>query len=683
MAQTYAADFVVSHFAGQASSLRHRLTNICLGKKAFVTGVIVLAVFKLWLVHEEEIYGSANFFDQLNYLRAAEHWYWGAEYSWTSFVRAPGYPLWIALVHTSGLPLRTAQELLFLGGYAVLIAALRAAGVSRPVALLIYTAAILHPASFQLHNQVLTDNMYAAILPMALAGLIFVFLKSRLRDALWTGVVLGVLWNVREESILICVLLAVFLALFFLRSFLRTRSWKATTRAIRKPALALFGILAFLVLAVDYANYCVFAAFAKSEFSAPSFQAAYKALLRIRPNKVVRFVPVSKETRARAYEVSPTFATLKPELEGKTGQDWEYEGRANLGVDNEIAGGWFFWALRDAANKTGVHKTASEAASFYWKMAGEINRACDEKRLPARTVIFSLLDPATLTSLEFFPRALRRISRPFVSRYPRSLQHEDFVLRKWERQLFDKMTSRRAAYSRVGILQVAGWAHRSGDPVKLVGLCDDDGNIEAASNRFSPRPDSMKYFSDDSLVPPNSQFGLSMDVFRTGDPSPKLIFITESGAEFTGSLAELSSVKSPTSIAAAAGAPLMCFIDSQGIIRPPESLAVALEELISKYHRSLVRALVYGGVLATLGLIICFRRTGLGHPIYGVLLLLAVTVASRAGLFVFLDATSWPAHEPRYLFPIMPLFTCFLILLIRQSAQVAYKTTIAKLRPRS
>jgi hypothetical protein len=673
----------MSHFAGQAVSFRHRLKNICLGKKAFITGVIVLAVFKLWLVHEEEIYGSANFFDQLNYLRAAESWYWGAEYSWTSFIRAPGYPLWIALVHTTGLPLRTAQELLFLGGYAVLIAALRAAGVSRPAALLIYAAAILHPASFQLHNQVLTDNLYAAILPMALAGLIFIFLRSRVLDALWTGVVLGLLWNIREETILICVLLAVFLALFFWRNFLGTRSWKASTWAIRKPALALFGVLAFLVLAVDYANYRVFDAFAKSEFSAPSFKAAYKALLRIRPDKVIRFVPVSRETRARAYEVSPTFARLKPELEGKTGQDWEYEGRANLGIDNEIAGGWFFWALRDAANKTGVHETASEAASFYWKVAEEINRACDEKRLPTRTVIFSLLDPATLSSLELFPRALRRISRPFVSRYPRSLQHEDFVLRKWERRLYDEMASRRAAYSRLGILQVAGWAHRSGDPVKFVGLCDDDGNMEAASNRFSPRPDSMKYFPDDSLVPPNSQFGLSMDLFRTGDPSPKLIFITESGAKFTGSLVELSNLKSPASITGAGGVPLMCFIDSQGIIRPPKSVAVALEEFVSDYYRSLVRALVYAGVLATLVSIICFRRTGLEHPICGVLLLLAVTVASRVGLFVFLDATSFPANEPRYLFPIMPLFTCFLILLIRQSAQVAYETTIAKNARRS
>jgi hypothetical protein len=81
-------------------------------------------------------------------------------------------------------------------------------------------------------------------------------------------------------------------------------------------------------------------------------------------------------------------------------------------------------------------------------------------------------------------------------------------------------------------------------------------------------------------------------------------------------------------------------------------------------------------------LIICFRTAGFGHPVYGVLLLLAVAVTLRVGLFIFLDATAFPTNEPRYLFPVMPLFTCFLILLIWQSAKVLRSTAITKL-PRS
>jgi hypothetical protein len=166
-------------------------------------------------------------------------------------------------------------------------------------------------------------------------------------------------------------------------------------------------------------------------------------------------------------------------------------------------------------------------------------------------------------------------------------------------------------------------------------------------------------------------------LFRTDNPSPTLIFITESGAHFTGTLADISSGKLPTSTSVVAGAPLTCSMDTVRIIAPPKSLAAGIEELIDKYYRRLVRAFNYAGILATLVLLIRFRKAGLGRPIYGVLLLLAVAVASRFGLFVFLDATSWPAAEPRYLFPVMPLFTCFLILLIGQSVQVASKTMAA------
>ena len=37
-------------------------------------GLLVLSLCKLWLVHTEEIYGSATEHDALWFLRAAQHW---------------------------------------------------------------------------------------------------------------------------------------------------------------------------------------------------------------------------------------------------------------------------------------------------------------------------------------------------------------------------------------------------------------------------------------------------------------------------------------------------------------------------------------------------------------------------------------------------------------------------------
>ena len=98
-------------------------------RHGLAVGLFLLAVFKLWLVHTEDIYGSATEYDALWFVHAAKHWYWGSEYSWTAFVRPPAYPLFIAFVHLLDIPLRIGIELTQMLGYLALVAGLRKAGL--------------------------------------------------------------------------------------------------------------------------------------------------------------------------------------------------------------------------------------------------------------------------------------------------------------------------------------------------------------------------------------------------------------------------------------------------------------------------------------------------------------------------------------------------------------------------
>src|SRR3954468_13282779 len=93
-------------------------------KYGLFLGLLILGLFKLWVVHTEEIYGSSTEYDALWYVGSAKHWYWGAPYSWTAFVRPCAYPLFIALLHFLGVPLRFGIELVQMVGYTVLIVAL-------------------------------------------------------------------------------------------------------------------------------------------------------------------------------------------------------------------------------------------------------------------------------------------------------------------------------------------------------------------------------------------------------------------------------------------------------------------------------------------------------------------------------------------------------------------------------
>jgi hypothetical protein len=159
--------------------------------------------FKLWLVHDEEIVGSATQFDALWYVRSASHWYWGTPYGWVSFIRPCAYPLWIALVHLLHLPLRLAIELLQLGGALVLTIALRRLGVSRPLALLSFALIALHPAGYQLNDYSMSDTFYAGGLWYVLGGLLLTMASGRWWLAMLTGLAIAILWNTREEGLLL------------------------------------------------------------------------------------------------------------------------------------------------------------------------------------------------------------------------------------------------------------------------------------------------------------------------------------------------------------------------------------------------------------------------------------------------------------------------------------------------
>ncbi|HEV2805349.1 MAG TPA: hypothetical protein VGW57_10520 [Chthoniobacterales bacterium] len=532
---------------------RGAMLKVVWQRYGLAVGLLVLVGFKFWLVHTEDIYGSATEYDALWYVNAAKNWFWWSPYSWTAFARPPAYALFVAVAHLCSVPLRIAIELLQIGAYVVLVFAFRKAGVARSVCLLAFAVMVLHPASFLFDNHTMSDSFYAGVLPLALGGLLLTLLTGKSRHALWTGAILGVLWNTREESILIPAMLGVFFAVALFRQHSAAGSWKAAARYWIKPAASMLAPLALLVLAVDIANYRVFHGFSKSELTSPSFQAAYKALLRIRPSRPQRFISVSTEALEIAYTVSPTFARLKPQLEGDLGRAWQVPAFASLGV-HEIAAPWFFWALRNAAAQSGnIHDSAANAERFYRDAAAEINRACDEGRVPTRFVLSTFVDPGALPSLRDLPESFRRIAGLFLERYETVADRDDAILTPSQRALYDEMTGRRAH-------------------------------------------------------PPRGK-------------------------------------------------------------RKSE----AVENFIGRYHRNFVAGLSIAGCASLLVIVWRSRRVRGWGALNATLVILAGAILLRVALFSYLDATWWVGGYERYLFPVMPLYSCFLVLLIYQAGTLALR----------
>jgi hypothetical protein len=408
-------------------------------RHGFLLGILALGFFKLWIVHTEEIYGSSAEYDHLWYVGSARHWYWGATYSWTGFVRPCAYPLFIAVVHFCGIPLRIAIELAQMAGYGVFIAALRRAGLPRALCLIIFALMILHPASLLFNNHSMSDSFYAAILPLALGGSLLTLFTRKFSHAVWTGVAYAVLWNTREESFLIPIILAVFFLLALLqRRDARTRKEHLVFWLKRTGAVA--GTLIVLATVVYSANYRAFRSFAKSDMSSPAFESAFKALLRIKPSYSLRYIAVNMEALRLAYAASPTFAQLKPQFEALAGRNWTNPAFDTLGVREY--GPWFMWALRNMTANAGYYRDPVSTNAFYRKVSREINQACNEGRIPSRLVVSGFLDPGAVSRIRYLPRSIGRIAKLFLFRHQKVMIRADTNLVPWMSELYEEMVFR-------------------------------------------------------------------------------------------------------------------------------------------------------------------------------------------------------------------------------------------------
>lgn len=520
----------------------------------FILCLVLLGAFKLWVVHTEEIYGSSTEYDALWYVGSAKHWYWFRSYSWTAFVRPCAYPLFIAAVHFFGIPLRIAIEFAQMAGYTVLIVALRKAAVPRWLCLVLFAVMILHPASFLYNNHTMSESFYTAVLVLALGGSLLTLFTKKLGHAVWTGATYAVLWNTREESFLIPLILLVFFALA-LRQPREAPTRKAHFIFWLKRAGGLGATLVLLVIAVYSTNYATFRSFAKSELSSRPFENTLKALLRIKPSHLSRYVTVSMEALQLAYEASPTLAQLEPYFEAPEGQAWTKPFVDAFG--HREFGPWFTWALRNVTANAGYFKDPVSTNNFYRTVTREINQACDEGRIPSRVVLSAFLDPGAVARIRYLPGAIPRIAGLFLFRHHKVMVRADTNLLPWMDSLYQEMVFR-APQPRI----------------------DEESNKVVVPNTISAR------------------------------------------------------------------------------------LAVTVQNWIGAYHVYLVIALAWAGLAAFVFLIFFHRRWRFSDPLITTTMLLGTTIAARLIFFAFLDATWWPGGYERYLVPVMPLTSCFFVLLI-------------------
>jgi hypothetical protein len=412
-------------------------------ERLWLAAGLLLAVAKLWLTRGQSVFAiGPSDHDDFLFLRLAEYLVrgdWLGPYDQLTLIKGPFYPLWIAGAFLLGIPLFLSQHLLYAGACALFTRACRPAIKSGGARFALYALLLWNPMSFDASSmgRVLRQHVYASLGVMIFAGCTALYqrraetFRRQLPWALLLGLAGGAFWLTREESVWIGP------GVFLLFGAYLSGAWRSSPGAVRRAGKLLAVAAAFAaapVLLVCTLNWRHYGWFGTVEFRAAAFRDAYGAMLRVRIGPDLPFVPVTREAREAMYQVSPAFATLRPPMEGWIARDWARSSEGLTGIPPEqkqVAGGWMMWALRDSAKAAGHYDSARHALSFYRQMAQEINRACEQGKLPARPARSGFMPPwrdgqtgkIAETALEFAEFVIR--FRTFSAEAPQSFGSEE------------------------------------------------------------------------------------------------------------------------------------------------------------------------------------------------------------------------------------------------------------------
>jgi hypothetical protein len=349
---------------------------------------VAISAFALWLSTDVEIVATDSALDDELFLRKAETTVWFGNEPYSKFIlfKEPTYPLFAAIWYRLGIPLRMGHELFYLFAGGCLACALTYRQSRAWVGLCVYAAIALYPIHFTIFQRAGHGGFYISLMVLTPAALLWQYKRintpGRWRRWLLSGIIIGLIWNTRQEKPLAILLILPFLiAGYAALRRLGTTRW----RLIRDWSLEWIpplGLAAVITIGLSAANYARFGVFAISDVQAPNFRAAYKSLLSITPDRPIPFVPVTRDMREKAYAVSPTFRQLATYLEAEPAKISTIWSHFQDVPPNEFSGGWFVTSFRDAVASIGQYKSGKDTEAFYGQMTKELRDAADDGRLP-------------------------------------------------------------------------------------------------------------------------------------------------------------------------------------------------------------------------------------------------------------------------------------------------------------
>jgi hypothetical protein len=614
---------------------------------------------------------------------------WLGPFSGLTLMKGPGYPAFLAVANWLGTPVSFAHALFHCATIVVLVTIAQRFMKSYLLSGLLFALLLWHPYSLDyfgrriLRERIYCEQMLLLFATMAAALFLEWPPKRRITWAAISGATLGWFWLTREEG-------ASFVpAMVVLAAAAALVAWRAArVREFAAALLVLVAVFAATQVGFRAVNWWAYGKFVGVDFKEANFQRALGAIHSVRSGGTKPFVSVTRAARDRIYEVSPSFASMKGYIESD-----EAVGRSGVNIldmgcrfhpdypesCNEIQSGWFVWILRGGASTTGHYSSATEASTFYGRVADEITAACANGALECAPQLIAEMPPFDWSQLvrelpPLYVKAFRLLIPldpnldipPSIGRGAvfmtglRFLNYPLYARSKNDPEAGDNYT-------------FTGWYHNSGRDWITVAAKMPDGSAANVDIDRLESPDLSTNFKDPSA----SQQRFSIRTDCTDDCV--LTVEGSDGARLEKRLAELRN--QPGSFNVGTGT---FHIDSRTVLpNPTESAA---DRFFGRVRAAVLKAYPYiflptlfVGLLAFLAATLVSPRKTAFNGCYAIALTWWLVVFLRVTSLSLIDAVSFPAVTGLYIGPAHFALVCAVVFSCAAWLQVSLRDPDAPL----
>lgn len=328
-------------------------------------------------IFSDEVYDENMLYQSAENLKAFN---WLGGYSKLTLAKGVSYPLFIAICNWLRIPYTLGLGLLNVGSALVFVSALRKRFTNTFALGAIYLLLLYAPMTYsnliglRSHRMAIVGFLVLVVFG-CIIGLYFrkeESIKTMLPWSLAAGLSLGFFWFIREDSMWILPFIAVVLivmAVCILRekTTLLQKVGKLIVTAL--PPLMLVGA----ILLVSLFNYMAYGVFVTNDRTSGEFGKTMGYLYSIKDDNAPSGVWVSYDALQQAMEVSPTLASIEPQIY----QSYQAWGGSVAPIRGDIV----TWTLRDAVEMAGYFKDAVSFQNFFAQVNQELEQGFESGTL--------------------------------------------------------------------------------------------------------------------------------------------------------------------------------------------------------------------------------------------------------------------------------------------------------------